>query len=111
MTEPRPLRVRAFAEGLGTGLLVAVVVGSGIAAQTLSPTDVGLQLLESSTATALALAALILTFGPVSGAHLNPAVTLAELLTGKVDGRAAAAYIAAQVAGGCAGTVVANLIF
>jgi arsenate reductase len=103
--------VRALAEGLGTGLLVAVVVGSGIAAEALSPTDVGLQLLQSSTATVLALAALILTFGPVSGAHLNPAVTLAERLTGKVDSRTAAAYIGAQVAGGCLGTVVANLMF
>ena len=111
MTGPRPLRVRALAEGLGTGLLVAVVVGSGIAAEALSPTDVGLQLLQSSTATVLALAALILTFGPVSGAHLNPAVTLAERLTGKVDSRTAAAYIGAQVAGGCLGTVVANLMF
>ena len=111
MTGLRPLRVRALAEGLGTGLLVAVVVGSGIAAEALSPTDVGLQLLQSSTATVLALAALILTFGPVSGAHLNPAVTLAERLTGKVDTRTAAAYIGAQVAGGCLGTVVANLMF
>ena len=111
MTEPRPLGVRALAEGLGTGLLVAVVVGSGIAAEARSPDDVGLQLLESSTATALALVSLILTFGPVSGAHLKPAVTLAELLTGKVDGRSAAAYVAAQVAGGCVGTVVANLMF
>src|SRR5215210_2541256 len=93
-----PLTRRVLAEFLGTLLLVAAVVGSGIAAQRLSPGDVGLQLLESSTATALALAALILTFGPVSGAHLNPAVTLGELLTGKVDGRTAGAYVAAQVA-------------
>ncbi|MDQ3384735.1 MAG: aquaporin family protein [Actinomycetota bacterium] len=111
MTGPRPLGVRAFAEGLGTGLLVAVVVGSGIAAEALSPDDVGLQLLESSTATVLALAALILTFGPVSGAHLNPAVTLAERLTGKVDTPTAAAYVGAQVVGGCLGTILANLMF
>ena len=103
--------MRAFAEALGTGLLVAAVVGSGIAAESLSPSDVGLQLLESSIATVLALAALILTFGPVSGAHLNPAVTLAERLTGKVDNRTALAYVGAQVAGGCLGTVVANLMF
>lgn len=111
MSEVRPLGVRAFAEGLGTGLLVTVVVGSGIAAESLSPGDVGLQLLESSTATVLALAALILTFGPVSGAHLNPAVTLAERLTGKVDSPTAVAYVVAQVVGGCLGTVVANLMF
>jgi glycerol uptake facilitator-like aquaporin len=96
---------------LGTGLLVAVVVGSGIAAQRLSPDDIGLQLLENSTATVLALAALILTFGSVSGAHFNPAVTLAELVTGKLEGRAAGAYIAAQIAGGCLGTIVANLMY
>jgi arsenate reductase len=111
MSAARPLGARALAEGLGTGFLLAVVVGSGIAAETLSPDDVGLQLLESSTATALALAALILTFGGVSGAHFNPVVTLAELATGKLDRRVAAPYIAAQVAGGCCGAVVANLMY
>lgn len=111
MTAVRPLGSKALAEGLGTGLLVAVVVGSGIAAETLSPDDVGLQLLQNSTATVLGLAALIFTFGPVSGAHLNPAVTLAERLTAKVDTPTALAYVAAQVAGGCAGTVVANLMY
>jgi arsenate reductase len=74
------------------------------------PTDVGLQLLQSSTATVLALAASSSRSGPF-GATLNPAVTLAERLTGKVDSRTAAAYIGAQVAGGCLGTVVANLMF
>jgi glycerol uptake facilitator-like aquaporin len=102
---------RALAEGLGTGFLVAVVVGSGIAAQRLSPDAVGLQLLENSTATALALVALILTFGTVSGAHFNPVVTLAELVTGKTEARAAAPYITAQIAGGCIGAMVANLMF
>jgi glycerol uptake facilitator-like aquaporin len=111
MSDRRPLGARALAEGLGTGLLVAVVVGSGIAAERLSPGDVGLQLLENSIATVLALAALILTFGPVSGAHLNPAVTLAELATGKTDRRAAVPYIAAQVVGGCAGAMLANLMY
>ncbi|MGH9212010.1 MAG: aquaporin [Acidimicrobiales bacterium] len=105
------LPARALAEGLGAGMLVTAVVGSGIAAQQLSPGDVGLQLLENSTATALALVALILTFGPVSGAHLNPAVTLAERLTGKIDTRTAAAYVGAQVAGGCLGAVAANVMF
>lgn len=107
----RPLRARALAEGLGTGMLVTAVVGSGIAAQELSPDDVGLQLLENSTATALALVALILTFGPVSGAHLNPAVTMAEALAGRIGGRDATAYVAAQVGGGCVGSIVANLMF
>ena len=89
------LGARSLAEGLGTGLLVAAVVGSGIAAERLSPGDVGLQLLENSTATVLALAALILTFGPVSGAHLNPAVTLAEAVTGKLERRAIGPYVGA----------------
>lgn len=111
MTATRTLAARCVAEGLGTGLLVAVVVGSGIAAQQLSPGAVGLQLLENSTATVLALAALILTFGPVSGAHFNPAVTLAEASTGKLEPRAAVPYIVAQVTGGCIGAVVANLMY
>lgn len=111
MSERRSRGARTLAEGLGTSLLVAAVVGSGIAAEQLSPGDVGLQLLENSTATVLALAALILTFGPVSGAHFNPAVTLAELVTGKLDGRLAAFYVAAQIAGGCAGSIIANLMY
>lgn len=111
MSASRSLGARALAEGLGTGLLVAVVVGSGVAAERLSPGEIGLQLLANSTATVLALVALILTFGPVSGAHLNPAVTLAELATGKIERRAVAPYIASQVLGGCVGAVVANLMF
>lgn len=110
MSDQRTLAARVLAEGLGTGLLVAVVVGSGIAATQLSD-DVGLQLLENSTATVLALAALILTFGSVSGAHFNPAVTLAELARGKLETRAAAPYIAAQIVGGCLGTIVANVMY
>jgi glycerol uptake facilitator-like aquaporin len=92
-------------------MLVATVVGSGIAAQQLSPDQVGLQLLENSTATALVLVALIFAFGPVSGAHLNPAVTLAERLTAKIDTRTAGAYVAGQVAGGCLGAIAANVMF
>lgn len=92
-------------------MLVAIVVGSGIFAQRLSPGDEGLQLLENSTATALGLVALILAFGPVSGAHFNPVVTLADRLLGGISSRWAAGYMAAQVAGGCAGTVMANLMF
>ena len=111
MSSQRTIGSRALAEGIGTGFLLAVVVGSGVMAQDLSPGDVGLQLLENSTATALALAALILTFGPVSGAHFNPVVTLAEFATGKLERRALGPYLVAQVLGGCAGAIVANLMF
>jgi glycerol uptake facilitator-like aquaporin len=106
-----PLGSRALAEGLGTAMLVAAVIGSGIAAQELSPGDIGLQLLENSTATALALVALIFTFGSLSGAHFNPAVTLAERARGNIDTSSAGVYVAAQVVGGCLGAVVANLMF
>ncbi len=111
MSAARPLAARALAEGLGTGLLVAVVVGSGIAAEQLSPGEIGLQLLENSTATALGLVALILTFGSVSGAHFNPAVTLAELVRGKIERRAVVPYLGAQILGGCLGAVIANLMY
>ncbi len=102
---------RLTAEAVGTGLLVAVVVGSGIAAQRLSPDDVGLQLLENSIATGAGLVALILAFGAVSGAHFNPVVTLADRLLGGLTSVEAGAYAAAQVAGGCAGAIVANVMF
>lgn len=87
------------------------VVGSGIAAQRLSPGNVGLQLFENSSATAGALVAIILALGPVSGAHLNPVVTLADRLFGGLSWRAAGTYWAAQVLGAIGGTVVANLMF
>jgi arsenate reductase len=106
----RSIGARALAEGLGTGFLLAVVVGSGVMAERLSG-DVGLQLLANSTATALALAALIYTFGPVSGAHINPVVSLAEFATGKLPRQALGPYLAAQVGGACIGAVVANLMF
>jgi arsenate reductase len=102
---------RVTAEAVGTALLVAVVVGSGILAERLSPNDVGLQLLENSTATAGGLVALILAFGSVSGAHLNPVVTLADRVFGGMSTREALAYVPAQVAGGCTGAVVANVMF
>lgn len=102
---------KATAEAVGTGFLVATVIGSGIAAQRLSPNDVGLQLLENSLATAGILVALILAIGPVSGAHLNPVVSLADRLLGRIDTRTAAVYTVAQVVGGCIGAVVANLMF
>jgi glycerol uptake facilitator-like aquaporin len=107
---------KALAEFLGTGLLVSVVVGSGIAAQRLSPGDVGLQLLENSTATALGLAALILLFGPVSGAHFNPVVSAADWLLGRhgrsgIDLPTAGVYSATQVGGAIGGSLLANAMF
>ncbi|HEY7048460.1 MAG TPA: aquaporin [Jatrophihabitantaceae bacterium] len=101
---------RGLAEGLGTAFLVAAVVGSGIAAQRLSPHDVGLQLLENSLITGAALVALILALQPVSAAF-NPAVTLAELALRTISARTAALLIAAQLAGGVLGAIGANLMF
>lgn len=106
-----PLGRRAFAEFLGTGLLVAAVVGSGIAAAKLSPGDVGLELLENATATAGVLVALILALGPVSGGHFNPVVTLADRVFAEISTADAGAYIAAQIAGGICGSVLANAMF
>lgn len=107
-----PLWRRATAEGLGTGLLVAIVVGSGIAAERLSPSDTGLMLLENSLATALGLGVLIVMFQRLSGAHFNPVVTLADRALGA---RRSAAeifvYVAAQIAGGIGGAVLANVMF
>ena len=108
---PASLGRRAVAEAIGTGFLIVAVIGSGIMASRLSPDDVGLQLLENATATAGALIGLILMFGAVSGAHFNPAVTLVDRLSGTLPARDTVVYIAAQVAGGCLGAVVANLMF
>src|SRR3954454_6869939 len=107
---------RLTAELLGTGLLVTVVVGSGIAAERLSPGDVGLQLLENSTATFLGLTVLILLFGPVSGAHFNPVVSAADWLLGRrartgLSGADVAAYSVVQVVGAVAGAELANLMY
>jgi glycerol uptake facilitator-like aquaporin len=102
---------RATAEFVGTALLVAVVIGSGIAAQHLSPDDVGLQLLENSLATGAGLVALILAFGAVSGAHFNPVVTLADRILGGTTSRDASAYVVVQVAGACVGAMVADVMF
>jgi glycerol uptake facilitator-like aquaporin len=101
---------RVVAELLGTGFLVAAVVGSGIAAQRLSPHDVGLQLLQNSLATGAVLVALILALQPVS-ASFNPVITLVERVLGRVDTVTAAALVLAQMAGGLVGVVVANLMF
>lgn len=106
-----PLGRRALAELCGTAFLVAVVVGSGIAAERLSPGDLGLQLLESAAATAGGLAALIVAFGPVSGAHFNPVVTLADAFLGGIERRTVPVYVVAQVAGAVLGAIVANLMF
>src|SRR6516225_10811114 len=101
--ERRILARKLFAEFLGTALLVTAVVGSGIAAQRLSPGDIGLELFENAAATAAALVAIILALGPMSGAHLNPVVTLADrLLGGHLRWRDTTAYIVAQIAGGLA---------
>jgi arsenate reductase len=102
---------QALAEFLGSAGLVTVVIGSGIAAQRLSPDDVGLQLLENALVTGAGLVALILAFGPVSGGHFNPVVTLADRYFGGVTNRQVAVYLPAQVIGGVAGAVVANLMF
>ena len=102
---------RLAAEALGTGLLVVAVVGSGIMASQLAPGDVGLQLLESAVATAGALIALIWMLGAVSGAHLNPVVTVIDRAFGGISTRDAGCYVVAQVAGGCLGAIVANLMF
>ena len=102
---------RATAEGVGTAFLVAIVVGSGIAAQRLSPDDTGLQLLESSIATGAGLVALILALGSVSGAHFNPLVTMADRILGGMGNRDAGVYVGAQVVGACVGAMVANLMF
>lgn len=100
-----------MAEAVGTALLLIGVVGSGIMAERLSPTDVGLQRFQNAAASAAVLFAIILMFGPVSGAHFNPAVTLADWALGDFPRRHIAPYIAAQVAGAVVGTVLANLMF
>lgn len=105
-----PLWRRAAAEFLGTGLLVAVVVGSGIAAERLS-TDAGVRLLENSTATALGLFALIVLLAPVSGCHINPAVSLAGAVLSRTPVRDLCAYIGAQMAGGVGGALLAGAMF
>lgn len=107
---------RLLAELVGTGLLVTVVVGSGIAATNLTPDDVGLQLFYNSTATVFGLATLILMFGPVSGAHFNPAVSAVDWWLGRragtgLPGREVVAYTAAQTAGAVGGAVLANVMF
>jgi len=106
-----PLARRLLAEAMGSALLAAVVIGSGIAAQQLSPGDVGLELLENAAATAAGLYAIILMFGPVSGGHLNPAVSIADAVFGGVSWREVGGYIPAQVVGCVLGAILANAMF
>ncbi len=106
-----PLVRKAVAEFVGTALLLLAVVGSGIAAKRLSPGDTGLELLENALATGAALAAIIVAVGSVSGAHLNPAVSIVDAAFGGLRHRELAAYVAAQLAGAAVGVILANLMF
>ncbi len=110
-SEPVLLWRRLTAEFLGSAFLAAVVIGSGIAAQRLSPGQTGLELLENAAATAAGLFTIILMFGPVSGGHFNPVVSFADAAFGGLSWRDAAAYLPAQVAGCTGGAVLANLMF
>lgn len=109
--EQATLARRVLAEAVGTTLLLAAVVGSGIMGERLAGGNVGVALLANAIATGAALVALILTFGPISGAHFNPAVTLADASQGGLTWRDASAYISAQIAGAFAGVACANLMF
>jgi arsenate reductase len=111
VTRAAPLARRLLAEYLGSAFLAAVVVGSGIAAQRLSPDDTGLALLENAAATAAGLFAIILMFGRVSGGHFNPVVSLVDAHFGGLTWRDALAYIPAQIAGCITGAITANAMF
>src|SRR5580698_7479296 len=102
---------RGVAEGLGTALLLAVVVGSGIMGETLAGGNVAIALLANTIATGAGLVALILTFGPISGAHFNPAVTLADATQGGIAWRDVPAYLIAQIAGAFSGVAIAHVMF
>ncbi|HEX3509458.1 MAG TPA: aquaporin [Solirubrobacteraceae bacterium] len=106
-----PLARRLLAELLGSAFLAALVIGSGIAAQRLSPSDTGLQLFENAAATAAGLFAIILMFGPVSGGHFNPAVSIADAALGGLSRRDALAYAPAQILGCILGAIAANGMF
>lgn len=112
MTEPNGTTARRLAaEAVGTALLLATVVGSGIMAEELAGGNVAIALLANTIATGAALVALILTFGPVSGAHMNPAVTLADAVEGGLRWRFVPGYIVAQGVGAFAGVAVAHVMF
>ena len=102
---------RLVAEALGSAFLAAVVIGSGIAAQRLSPGDTGLELFENAAATAAGLFTIILMFGPISGGHFNPVVSFVDAAFGGLSWGSAAAYLPVQVAGCIGGAVVANVMF
>jgi len=102
---------RAIAEAIGTALLLAVVIGSGIMGERLANGNAAIALLANTLATGAGLVALILTFGPISGAHFNPAVTLADAAQGGTPWKEVPAYIMAQIAGAVCGTAVANVMF
>jgi glycerol uptake facilitator-like aquaporin len=105
------LRARLVAEFLGTAFLLATVVGSGIMAERLAAGNAALVLLANTIATGAVLVALILTFGPISGAHLNPAVSVADATEGGLAWSETLPYIAAQIFGGICGTIVAHAMF
>jgi glycerol uptake facilitator-like aquaporin len=109
MTHTLPRRI--VSEFIGTGFLVAAVVGSGIMGERLAGGNVAIALLANTIATGAALAALILTFGPISGAHLNPAVTIADAIERGVSWTVAACYVPAQCAGAICGAIAAHLMF
>jgi arsenate reductase len=109
MTAPLPRRL--LAELLGSAFLAALVIGSGIAAQRLSPHDIGLQLFENAAATAGGLYAIILMFGPVSGGHFNPVVSFVDARFGGISRRDALAYLPAQLLGCILGAITANVMF
>jgi glycerol uptake facilitator-like aquaporin len=108
---PAPLSRRLLAEFLGSALLAAVVIGSGVAARELSPHDTGLELMENAAATATGLYALILMFGPVSGGHFNPVVTIVDGVFGGLRRREVLGYLPAQIAGCSLGAILANGMF
>ena len=107
----RDLGRRLFAEFLGSAFLAMVVIGSGIAAQRLSPGDIGLELFENAAATAVGLFAIIVMFGPVSGGHFNPVVSFVDAAFGGLRWRDASSYLPAQVGGCTVGAIIANLMF
>lgn len=108
---PLPLVRRLAAEALGTALLIAVVIGSGLRAERLAAGNVALALVANSLASGAGLAALLLTFGGISGGHLNPVVTLSAWLRGRLPAREALRYVAAQALGAVAGVIAVHLMF
>ena len=109
--ERGPLAKSIVAEGVGAALLLATVVGSGIMGQRLAGGSVALALLANTVATGAVLTTLVLIFGAISGAHFNPAVTLSVLAQGQLNRRETLSYLAAQLAGSCAGVIIANVMF